>query len=144
MSVSSVRFTPETPGAKSHSGTPTEPPTAPALPSRRARWWGSSAKMERGILRCYATWRVSCIPITKRRQCAARWATARRRSSSPTRSPSHNEVGGNQQPSDFEAGSLLGQRARLDALRQAQKREDLLHRALRVFTSAGIVDLRLQ
>ena len=38
---------------------------------------------------------------------------------------------------------MRGQGARLDSLRRAKKREDLLHMALGVFTSAGIVDLRL-
>ncbi len=48
-----------------------------------------------------------------------------------------------QRPNAFEADLLQGQGARLDSLRRAKKREDLLHMALGVFTSAGIVDLRL-
>ena len=48
-----------------------------------------------------------------------------------------------QRPNAFAADLLRGQGARMDSLRRAKKREDLLHMALGVFTSAGIVDLRL-
>jgi hypothetical protein len=46
-------------------------------------------------------------------------------------------------PNAFEADLLRGQGARMDSLRRAKQREELLHMALGIFTSAGIVDLKL-
>jgi len=59
----------------------------------------------------------------------------------PNERPRKRRLG--MRPNAFKPNLRRGQGARMDSLKRAQKREDLLHMALGVFTSAGIVDLRL-
>jgi len=59
----------------------------------------------------------------------------------PNRRPRQPRLG--MRPNAFTPNLLRGKGARMDSFRRAKKREDLLHMALGVFTSAGIVDLRL-